>query len=144
VKTPPVFVPVRDRLHLALERGVFDREATPLVSSTLSREFQGTLDRLRHTPDPAEFGSPDWRRDDLRGRLLSRLQQQEKRGLALALRTVLGKAFADLDRFWLCPSRPDAAALAGLAAWLDRRAPVVPNDADFIHFLETECRRMNE
>jgi hypothetical protein len=144
VKTPAVFVPVRDRLLRALERGAFDREAAPLVGSALSRGHQSLLDRLRHTPDPAEFGSPDWRRDDLRGRLLSRLQQRGPRGLALALRTVLGKAFADLERFWLAPSPPNHGALARLAAWLDRQAPVVPSEGDLLHFLETQCRQTSQ
>jgi len=143
-RTPDVFVPVRDRLSRALERGAFDAEVAPLVGSTLSREFQGVLERLRHTPDPAEFGSPDWRRDDLRGRLLSRLQKDGPRGLALALRTVLGKTFADLDRFWLAPATPRRAPLAELAAWLDRQAPVVPSERDFILFLESQCPPMSE
>jgi hypothetical protein len=106
--------------------------------------MKGLLERLRHTPDPAEFGSPDWRREDLRGRLLSRLQQSGPKGLALALRTVLGKGFAGLDRFWLAASQVDPAALADLGAWLDRQAPVVPSERDAILFLESQCQEMGE
>jgi hypothetical protein len=138
-RSAAAFAPARDRLARALERGAFDRAATPLVDAALSREFRGRLERLRHTPDPAEFGSPDWRRDDLRGRLLSHLQKDGRRGLALALRTLLGMAFADLDRFWLAPSVPDEAALVRLAAWLGRGA-AAPSEEDRIAFLEAQCR----
>ena len=143
-RTAEVFVPARDLLSRALDRGAFDRDPGPLVVTGLAREFQGLLERLRNTPDPAEFGSPDWRRDDLRGRLLSRLQQRGPRGLALALRTLLGPAFADLDRFWLAPSTPRSASLTALAAWLDGRAPVAPSDRDYILFLDEKCRQMTE
>jgi hypothetical protein len=141
-RTPEVFVPARDRLARALERGAFDESKAPIAGATLAREFQGLLDRLRNTPDPAEFGSPDWRRDELRGRLLSRLQQRGPRGLALALRTVLGKGFAELGRFWLAPATPRSAALAALAVWLDGQAPVIPSDRDFILFLDDMCRQV--
>jgi hypothetical protein len=139
-----VFGPARDRLARSLDSGTFDARAAPIVGTALSRDFQGLLERLRHTPDPAEFGAPDWRRDALRGRLLSRLQQKGPRGLALALRTVLGPAFGDLDRFWLAPSVPRSAALAALAVWLDRQAPLIPSDRDFILFLDEKCRQMTE
>ena len=141
-RTAEVFVPARDRLSRALERGAFDQSPAPVVGTELGRDFQGLLERLRNTPDPAEFGSPDWRRDASRGRLLSRLQQRGPRGLPLALRTVIGPAFGDLDRFWLAPSTPRATAVAALAAWLDRQAPVVPSDPDFILFLDERCRAM--
>jgi hypothetical protein len=134
-----VFLPARDRLSRAMARGAFEA-AAPLVETALARDFQGLLERLRNTVDPAEFGSPDWRRLLLRGRLLSRLQRRGPRGLALALRTLLGPAFADLDRFWLAPSTPRGANLASLAAWLDRQAPVAPSDRDFILFLDERCQ----
>jgi hypothetical protein len=139
-----VFVPARDRLSRALERGAFDHNRAPVVGTELGRDFQGLLERLRNTPDPAEFGSPDWRGDGLRGRLLSRLQQRGPRGLPLALRTVIGPAFGDLDRFWLAPSIPRIHAVTSLAAWLDRQAPVVPSDRDFILFLDERCQAMAE
>jgi hypothetical protein len=142
-RTPDLFVPARDRLLRSLERGAFDQSPAALAGTALARDFQGLLERLRNTPDPAEFGSPDWRRDDLRGRLLSRLQQRGPRGLALALRTVLGKGFADLDRFWLAPSTPRRSALAALAGWLDRQAPLIPSDRDFILFLDEKCQMMS-
>ena len=141
-RTAEVFVPARDRLSRAIARGAF-AAAAPLVGTALARDFQGLLERLRNTPDPAEFGSPDWRREALRGRLLSRLQQRGPRGLALALRTLLGPAFADLDRFWLAPSTPRGITLASLAAWLDRQAPVAPSDRDFILFLDEKCQPTN-
>ncbi len=141
-RTPDVFVPARDRLSRALERGAFDRNAAPLVGTTLARDFQGLLERLRNTPDPAEFGSPDWYRADLRGRLLSRLQERGPRGLALALRTLVGKGFDDLDRFWLAPRAPRRASVLALAAWLDRQAPVVPSDRDFVLFLDEQCQAL--
>jgi hypothetical protein len=141
-RTPDAFVPARDRLSRALERGAFDGNPSPVVDTALARDFLGRLERLRNTPDPAEFGSPDWRRPDLRGRLLSRLQERGPRGLALALRTVLGKGFDELDRFWLAPIAPRRAAVAALAVWLDRQAPVMPTDRDFVLFLEDRCREL--
>ena len=139
-RTPDLFAPTRDRLARAIERGAFDRSPAPVVGTALSRELQGLLDRLRNTPDPAEFGSPDWRRADLRGRLLSRLQEKGPRGLALALRTLVGKGFDELDRFWLAPIVPRRTAVLALAVWLDRQAPVVPSDRDFILFLDERCQ----
>ena len=136
--TAEVFVPARDRLSRAIARGAFEA-AAPVVETALGRDFQVLLERLRNTVDPAEFGSPDWRREGLRGRLLSRLQQRGPRGLALALRTLLGPAFADLDRFWLAPSIPRTRLLVLLAAWLDRQAPVVPSDRDYILFMDERC-----
>jgi hypothetical protein len=141
-RTPEVFVPARDRLARALERGAFDRIAAPLVDAAPTRDFHGVLERLRNTPDPAEFGSPDWRRPDLRGRLLSRLQKHGPRGKALALRTVLGKGFDELDRFWLAPIVPRRTEVAALAVWLDRQAPVMPSERDFVLFLDGQCREL--
>jgi hypothetical protein len=138
-RTAEVFLPARDRLSRAVARGAFEA-AAPLVATALARDFQGLLERLRNTVDPAEFGSPDWRREGLRGRLLSRLQRRGPRGLALALRTLLGPAFADLDRFWLAPSTTRGTNLASLAAWLDGQAPVAPSDRDFILFLDERCQ----
>jgi len=142
-RTPDVFAPARDRLSRALERGAFDRDPAPVVGSALARDFQGLLERLRNTPDPVEFGSPDWRRADLRGRLLSRLQEKGPRGLALALRTLVGKGFDELDRFWLAPKAPRRASVLALADWLDRKAPLMPSDHDFILFLDEQCQAMD-
>jgi hypothetical protein len=139
-RTPDVFVPARDRLSRALERGAFDQSPAPVVGTALARDFQGRLDRLRNTPDPAEFGSPDWRHAEVRGRLLSRLQQERPRGLALALRTLVGKGFDELDRFWLAPIAPRRDSVLALAAWLDGQAPVIPSDRDFILFLDEQCQ----
>ena len=133
---PPKYSCPRAIASRAPSRAVRSTRRAPLVGTALARDFQGLLERLRNTLDPAEFGSPDWRREGLRGRLLSRLQRRGPRGLALALRTLLGPAFADLDRFWLAPSTPRGTNLASLAAWLDRLAPVAPSDRDFILFLD--------
>jgi hypothetical protein len=142
-KTPEAFAAARAALRRALACGAFPPGEPALVPASPGRELTSLLERLRHTPDPVAFGSPEWRDPGLRPHLLSRLQQRGPHGLARAYRELLGAPFADLDRFWLAGrERVTTRQLVALAAWL-RPAEPAPSERDWILFLEKECRRLN-